>query len=166
MIKTSNLGYRLLFAAIILNLSCDPGTPIDSKAVNEEIQSRKIRKVSASDIMKLALKTGEEIQAEVTRQHLSSLLASKGVLERCDLSSLPAFVKAKGRGIEVSRISLHPRGRERLLDSVELEVYAAFEYAARHQLKMTPSLEEMNETTLRYWAPIIMKKPFSLVLIM
>ena len=44
------------------------------------------------------------------------------------------------------------------MDSLELEVYAAFEYAAQRQLKMIPSLEEVNETTLRYWAPIIMKK--------
>jgi len=156
--KTSNLSYGLLFAAIILNPSCDPGAPVDSKAVKEEIQSRKIRKVSASDIMKLALQTGEEIQAEVTRQHLSSLFASKGEIERCKLSLLPAFLKAKERGIEVSRISLYPRRKGRPLDSVELEVYAAFEYAARHELKMAPSLEEINETTLRYWAPIIMKK--------
>ena len=44
------------------------------------------------------------------------------------------------------------------VNSVELEVYSAFEYAAQQQLKMIPSLEEVNETTLRYWAPIIMKK--------
>ncbi|MGY8978645.1 MAG: c-type heme family protein [Cytophagales bacterium] len=158
MMKASDFSYGILFAAITLHLSCNPGAPIDTKAVKEEIQSRKIRKVSASDIMTLALKTGEEIQAEVTRQHLSSILAAQGGIERCKLSSLPAVLEAKSRGIEVSRISQHPRENGRPLDSAELEVYAAFEYAARRQLKMIPSLEEINETTLRYWAPIIMKK--------
>ena len=158
MMTASNLSYGILITAITLLLSCNPGAPIDSKAVKEEIQSRKIRKVSASDIMTLALKTGEEIQADVTRQHLSSILAAEGGIERCTLSSLPAVLKAKDRGIEVSRISRHPRKKSPPIDSIELEVYAAFEYAARRQLKMTPSLEEINETTLRYWAPIIMKK--------
>ena len=78
MMKTSDCNSSILFTAILLLLSCNPGAPIDSKAVKEEIQSRKIRKVSASDIMTLALKTGEEIQAEVTRQHLSSILAAEG----------------------------------------------------------------------------------------
>ncbi|MBT5505737.1 MAG: DUF3365 domain-containing protein [Flammeovirgaceae bacterium] len=158
MMKTSDCNSSILITAITLLLSCNPGEPIDSKAVKEEIQSRKIRKVSASDIMTLALKTGEEIQADVTRQHLSSILAAEGGIERCTLSSLPAVLKAKSRGIEVSRISQHSREKGRPMDSVELEVYAAFEYAARRQLKMIPSLEEINETTLRYWAPIIMKK--------
>ena len=156
--KASNLSYSILLTAMTLHLSCNPGAPIDSKAVKEEIQSRKIRRVSASDIMTLALKTGEEVQAEVTRQHMTSILAAEGGIERCNLSSLPAVLKAKGRGIEISRISQHPRKKGHRLDSVELEVYAAFEYAARGQLKMIPSLEEVNETTLRYWAPIIMKK--------
>ena len=39
-----------------------------------------------------------------------------------------------------------------------MAVYDAFEYAARRQLKIIPSLEELNETTLRYWAPIYMKQ--------
>ena len=95
MMKASNLSYGILITAITLLLSCNPGAPIDSKAVKEEIQSRKIRKVSASDIMTLALKTGEEIQADVTRQHLSSILAAEGGIERCTLSSLPAVLKAK-----------------------------------------------------------------------
>ena len=143
---------------MVISLSCNPGTPIDSKAVKEEIQSRKIRKITSSEIMKLALRTGKEIEAEVNRQHLSSLLAVKGGIERCKLSSLPAVLKAKSKGIEVSRISLSPRKKGRPLDSIELEVYSAFEYAAQQQLNMTPSLEEVNEITLRYWAPIIMKK--------
>ena len=143
---------------MVISLSCNPGTPIDSKAVKEEIQSRKIRKITSSEIMTHALKTGKEIEAEVNRQHLSSLLAVKGGIERCKLSSLPAVLKAKSKGIEVSRISLSPRKKGRPLDSIELEVYSAFEYAAQQQLNMTPSLEEVNEITLRYWAPIIMKK--------
>ena len=158
MIKTSNLSFGKLFIVMVFSLSCDPGTPIDSKAVKEEIQSRKIRKISASEIMTLALKTGKEIQVEVTRQHLSSLLAIEDGIERCKLSSLPAVLKAKNKGIEVSRISLSPRKKRHPLDSIEYEVYSAFEYAAKRQLKMTPSLEEVDETTLRYWAPIIMKK--------
>ncbi len=158
MIKRINLNYSKWFIIMVISLSCDPGTPIDSKAVKEEIQSRKIRKITSSEIMTLALKTGKEIEAEVNRQHLSSLLDIKGEIERCKLSSLPAVLKAKSEGIEVSRISLSPRKKGRPLDSIELEVYSAFEYAAQQRLKMTPSLEEVNETTLRYWAPITMKK--------
>ena len=158
MMKASNLSYSILLTAMSLNLSCNPGAPIDSKAVKEEIQSRKIRKVSASDIMTLALKTGVEIETDVTRQHMTSILAADGEIERCKLSSLPAVLKAKSKGIEISRISQHPREKGRPLDSLELKVYAAFEYAAQRQLKMIPSLEDVNETTLRYWAPIIMKK--------
>lgn len=158
MIKTGNLNYGKWFIMMVISLSCDPGTPIDSKAVKEEIQSRKIRKITSSEIMTLALKTGKEIEAKVNREHLSSLLDIKGGIERCKLSSLPAILKAKSKGIEVSRISLSPRKKRRPLDSIELEVYSAFQYAAQQQLKMTPSLEEVNETTLRYWAPITMKK--------
>ena len=158
MIKTSNLSYGKLFLILVISLSCNPGTPIDSKAVKEEIQSRKIRKITSSEIMTLALKTAKEIQTEVNHQHLSSLNAVTGGIGGCKLSSLPAVLKAKSRGIEVSRISLSPRKKSHSLDSVELEVYSAFQYAAQQQLKMTPSLEEVNETTLRYWAPIIMKK--------
>jgi|TARA_B110000046_G_scaffold183257_1_gene218987 hypothetical protein len=158
MMKISDLSYGLLFTAMLFTTACDPGAPVDSKAVKEEIQSRKIRKVSASDIMMRALTTGEEIQAAVTRQHLASLRAVEDGIERCKLSSLPAVLAAQGRGIEVSRISLYPRRKARPLDSVEVAVYEAFEYAARGQLKMIPSLEEINETTLRYWAPIYMKQ--------
>ena len=143
---------------MVISLSCNPGTPIDSKAVKEEIQSRKIRKITSSEIMTHALKKGKEIEAEVNRQHLSSLLEIEDGIERCKLSSLHAVLKAKGKGIDVSRISLSPRKKGRPLDSIELEVYSAFEYAAQQQLNMTPSLEEVNEITLRYWAPIIMKK--------
>ena len=75
MMKTSDLSCCLFLTVTILTAACDPGTPVDSKAIKEEIQSRKIRKVSASDIMTRALNTGEAIQAEVTRQHLASLLA-------------------------------------------------------------------------------------------
>ena len=158
MIKTCNLSYSKLFLMIVISLSCNPGTPIDSKAVKEEIQSRKIRKITSSEIMTLALKTAKEIQTEVNRQHLSSLSAVEDGIGRCKLSSLPAVLKAKSNGIEVSRISLFPRKKGHSLDSIELGVYSAFEYAAQQKLKMTPSLEEVNETTLRYWAPIIMKK--------
>jgi hypothetical protein len=158
MMKTSDLSCCLFLTVTILTAACDPGAPVDSKAVKEEIQSRKIRKVSASDIMTRALTTGEAIQAEVTRQHLASLLAAEKGIDRCSLPSLPAVVAAQARGIEVSRISLNPRRRGRALDSVEVAVYEAFEYAARRQLKIIPSLEELNETTLRYWAPIYMKQ--------
>ena len=66
MMKTSDLSCCLFLTAMMLTAACDPGAPVDSKAVKEEIQSRKIRKVSASDIMMRALTTGEAIQAEVT----------------------------------------------------------------------------------------------------
>ena len=45
MIKTSNLNYSKWFIIMVISLSCDPGTPIDSKAVKEEIQSRKLEKL-------------------------------------------------------------------------------------------------------------------------
>ena len=148
----------LLLMVIMITAACDPGSPVDSKAVKEEIQSRKIRKVSASDIMTRALTTGEGIQAKVTRQHLASLLAGQDGIGSCDLQSLPEVVEAQVRGIDVSRISLNPRRKRRPLDSLEVAVYEAFEYATQRQLKMVPSLEEINETTLRYWAPIFMNQ--------
>jgi len=157
MMKTSDLSCCLFLTVTILTAACDPGAPVDSKAVKEEIQSRKIRKVSASDIMTRALNTGEAIQAEVTRQHLASLLAFEKGIEGCDLSTLPAVVAAQQRGIEVARVSVKSRKSTLSLDSIEMAVYEAFEYAARGQLKIIPSLEELNETTLRYWAPIYMK---------
>ena len=151
MMKIRDLSYGLLLMVIMITAACDPGAPVDSKAVKEEIQSRKIRKVSASDIMTRALTTGEGIQAEVTRQPLDGT-------GPCDLQSLPAVVEAQARGIDVSRISLNPRRKRRPLDSLEVAVYEAFEYATQRQLKMVPSLEEINETTLRYWAPIFMNQ--------
>jgi|TARA_B110000305_G_C19444101_1_gene643736 hypothetical protein len=158
MMKIRDLSYGLLLMVIMITAACDPGAPVDSKAVKEEIQSRKIRKVSASDIMTRALTTGEGIQAEVTRQHLASLLVGQDGIGPCDLQSLPAVVEAQARGIDVSRISLNPRRKRRPLDSLEVAVYEAFEYATQRQLKMVPSLEEINETTLRYWAPIFMNQ--------
>ena len=103
MMKTSDLSCCLFLTAMMLTAACDPGAPVDSKAIKEEIQSRKIRKVSASDIMTRALNTGEAIQAEVTRQHLASLLAVEKGIDRCSLPSLPAVVAAQARGIEVQR---------------------------------------------------------------
>ncbi|NQW28486.1 MAG: DUF3365 domain-containing protein [Flammeovirgaceae bacterium] len=146
------------FVLFFWAMSCEPATPIDRQAVKEEMKSREIRKISSSEITLRAQELSKNIYDQLSIQHQQALSSADVAIENCKIDALPGVQAAKSSGIQILRWTQKALNTPEQRNSLENNMFEAYEYALAHQLPMTSSLSELDPSTLRYWVPIQMQE--------
>ena len=144
--------------------ACDSQKPIDRQAVIEEMNARELKRVPDTDILQAAQKMGDTISAaaqEALKAALMRSLKEGGVLQAvsfCNINALSIIQEVSSKsGVEVMRVTDHPRNQKNQLDSLENLIYEAYQYSHENNLEIEPSVIKESEEVLLYTKPITIK---------
>lgn len=151
----------LPFIALIgfLQHSCRPRERADTEAVQEEMRSREVKKISDAELMIKGESMGLAILQETEQTFQQSLMkavqeqGTEGAISFCNLN---AYSLVRGYqdslGVEIKRVTDRPRNPADTLSAFEKEIFEAYEFAPE---MATAQLQELDENTLILTKPII-----------
>jgi len=150
-------------------IACTPKPISDQEAIKKEIENREIKRVTKSEILKLASEKGDLIST-TAQNNLSKILTEKiqteGVLaaiEHCNVVAIPLVDSlSQVFGARIRRVSDKARNPVDLPDSTEADVLDAYYYAFENSIPLESSVEEINAREIHYTKPILVSNPLCL----
>jgi hypothetical protein len=159
-----DLMKRKLFsisAILLLIITACNENPVDTKGVSEELQNRKIVRITESEIFDLAYKTGENAVQKITEEvqlQTDSLLKAQQteqaglVCSYGSIKNLDSLAKALNV-FKINKIDSSFKSSTPLFD-VETQLLDAYKYNKENKLEMQPNLQAVNDTLFVFMAPI------------
>lgn len=148
----------ILFSVI---QSCDSQKPIDRQAVIEEMNSRELKRIPDTEILQAAQKMGDTISTAAQNALKAALMKSlneggvTNAVSFCNINALPLVQEVSSKnGVEVMRVTDHPRNQTNQLDSLEKLIFEAYQYSHENNLTLEPSVIKESEEVLLYTKPI------------
>lgn len=132
--------------------SCDPKEKVNAPGLREEVENRKIKRITEAEIQQRALVMGDSFAliAEKTLGHaLKTVITEQGVSQAIDYCHINAYPLLSGlqtdNGIEIRRVSFKNRNPENVPDDIEKQLLEAFQYSAEHNIDVSSSVQQHNE---------------------
>ncbi|GAL87186.1 hypothetical protein MYP_4416 [Sporocytophaga myxococcoides] len=135
---------------------------VDTKGISDELQNRKIVRVTESEIFDLANKTGEEAVKKIieSSKRRSEALAKEKKTEEavlaCNYSSIHNL-DSLANAIDVFKINrIDTNFKSKIiLSEIEAQLLDAYKYNKENKLEMKPNLQAINDTLFVYMSPIM-----------
>ncbi len=159
-----NKGLQLICIALILILtwSCGNDKKVDSKAVREEIENRKIKKVTEAEIVKRVHEIGNEITLTAKKtlgKKLKSAIQNGGVenaISFCNLNAMPLVDSLSNKfGAEIKRVSLKARNPNDLPDKLEMELLEAYAYQWKDSIPLQTNVQALEGNKYLFTKPML-----------
>jgi hypothetical protein len=134
----------------------------EQQAINEEIASRKIRRITDAQIYDAALKLGDSISA-ISQKALGSKLmyqvtnyGPEAALDYCNVNAYPIIDSlSTAHNAVIRRTSLRLRNPEDAPDELERQLLDAYAYNIENSLELKPGLQKISDQEFLYTRPII-----------
>jgi cytochrome c553 len=157
-----SLSRRYFLMVLCLLLACGPAERVDNaKAVKQEIEARKIRKISPAQINEVSLAWGRH-NAALLNTGLEKLLFVK--VRELPLQEAAAFCNPKSISIadslaklyemEVKRLSLRGQPAENMSPK-EKEMWDAYRYNLEQKLPIEENVQKMGDSLMLYTTGIL-----------
>lgn len=135
---------------------------LDTRGISEELQNRKIVRITESEIFDLANKTGEEAVKKINEssKRQSEALAkdkkTEDAILACSYASI-TNLDSLAKAIDVFKINkIDTNFKSKiLLSEIETQLLDAYKYNRENKLEMTPNLQAINDTLFVYMSPIM-----------
>ncbi|MEH0157911.1 hypothetical protein V6R21_27825 [Limibacter armeniacum] len=141
--KTLKVFFLLVMISGLAACRLEVKTDIDTKAVNKELQSRKIRRISDTEISQEAYKRGTQIGAF----YKASLDKQESI---CSLGVLPTLPDSLKQFVLRSQVICETPADS---TTVEFQLYEAYRYALEQGGSIKENLQEKSETEYLYSLP-------------
>lgn len=153
----------------LLFWNCNPPQSERSKALEEEIESREIKKVSDGEITAAAFQLGQEL-ANKTQQVLGSNLkmalqdsGPQGAIEFCNIQAYPLVDSVEASmDVQIRRTSLKIRNPENEANALETRILQAYQYNHEQGAKLSANVQELEDGYLLYTQPIVIENSLCL----
>lgn len=139
------------FVAIAFLMSCGSNERVSREVFEEATKSMEIKKISEADIIREALKWGDEISSEAQQQLLvvlQSTITEKGIpaaIEVCHTQALPILQEVSDKyGVRIKRVSDNYRNLLDKPDEAEKAVLEAYAYNAENQIPNDHNIQKLE----------------------
>lgn len=144
-----------MLSLLFLSAACHEKNQNDSKAVKEELRSRKPIHLTQVQIEERAYQLGDTLLAKSERDFLQSLKSSK------DTSCIPVFQKIADSvnaryGATLARIPFNPARLKNISSEKEKEVLDACFYNRENHLRIDPNLQKDGDKEFIYTRPLVL----------
>jgi len=135
----------------------------EQKAINEELASRKIRRITDAQIYDAAMKMGDSISS-LSQKKLGQTLKHRinedgviGALEYCNVNAYPLVDSlSKHFNAEIKRVSNRSRNEKDNPDEMEKQLLDAYQYNLENSLELSPGVQKIGKESYLYTKPIIL----------
>lgn len=145
---------------LLFPVACNTNTRVDRKAISEEMEQRKIKRVKESEILEAGMQKGREISQEAEKallgllQEAISKYGIKGAVEFCNTAANPLTDSLQNvHNVNISRTSHKLRNPNNKPDKTEAEILDAYLYNEEEGLDLTENIQIKDEIVL-YNRPI------------
>ncbi|WP_028980755.1 hypothetical protein [Sporocytophaga myxococcoides] len=154
-----------IWALFIVILSACNENSVDTKGISEELQKRKIVRITESEIFDMANKTGENAIRKInesSKKEFEALIVAKKTEEAvrvcsyASINNLDSLAKAIDV-LKINKIDTNFKSKI-LLSEIETQLLDAYKYNRENKLEMKPNLQAVNDTLFVYMAPILASK--------
>jgi len=161
-----NKKYFFGWIVVLFFTACNPPTTERSSALEEEIESRELKKISDGEIMTAAAKWGESL-AQQTQQLLGTNLkmalqesGPKGAIKFCNIQAYPLVDSIQqNQEIHIRRTSLKIRNQENKPTALEKRILEAYNYNQENDQPLTGNVQQLEGNYLLYTKPIVINNP-------
>jgi hypothetical protein len=166
--KTVNLSIFLL--ALILFWNCSADKRVDSQAVKEEIEDRKLKKVSEAEILVKVLELGNLVSAESKQtlgKNLQEALQQGGVshaISFCNVNAMPIVDSlSKSYNATIRRVSFKTRNPVDQPDEIERALLDAYEFQWKDSIPLNANVQKLGDDRYLFTKPIFVDNALCLV---
>lgn len=160
MFRIQNIKIVLVLCSVFFWFtSCDTRKGVDRESVKDEMESRKLKRISEGEMMVMGEKIGSTVLAQTQKtfqEALMKALGEKGVAGAVEYCHLNAYELVKrfedSLGVEIKRVTNKPRNPKDTLSAFEKEVFEAYQYSPEDA---SAQLQELDQKTLIYNKPIM-----------
>lgn len=139
------------FVPLAFLMSCGSNERVSREVFEEATKSMEIKKISEADIVREALKWGDEISTEAQQQLmavLQSTISEKGIpaaIEVCHTQALPILQEVSDKyGVQIKRASDAYRNPLDKPDESESAILEAYAYNAENQIPNEHNLQKLE----------------------
>lgn len=151
----------IILSALVFG-SCGTNERVSREVFEEVNKSMEIKKVNEADLIKEALKWGNEISQEAQEQLIAALqnaIAEKGVpgaIEFCNEQAFPILEEVSTKyHVNIRRASNDYRNpKDKPLDYEEM-ILDAFEYNLENELPVEPNIQKLEGGEVLHYAKVI-----------
>jgi Protein of unknown function (DUF3365) len=149
---------------LILFCGCDfKQESLKSEALQKEIASRKIKKISEGDILDLASKLGGEI-ATLAQKTLGGQLkksmqegGASEAINFCNVNAYPLLDTFRSSyDVGIRRVSLRIRNPMDAPNEIESQILEAYQYNIENDLPLDDNLQEIGDTVILFSRAIVL----------
>ncbi|MDH5597764.1 MAG: hypothetical protein OEY34_01490, partial [Cyclobacteriaceae bacterium] len=142
--KNGVLSFLIYIVLIVPIVSCNPRMPEEEKnAIKEELEARKIKRVTPREIMASANEKGR-----IITQYLMDLQIDPSVISNDFIDSLNTLYEVKAKYISIS-------GDEMNRDGLEKQIIDTFMFAETDNLDSLDHITQLENMDLLYSKPVI-----------
>jgi hypothetical protein len=157
---------RLIISIILLSFFAACNKTIskeEQKAINEELASRKIRRITDAQIYDAAMKMGDSI-ASTSQKKLGMTLMHEvknnglaKALEYCNINAYPLVDSlSEYFDADIKRASLRSRNPNDQPNEMEKQLLDAYQYNLEQGLELTAGVQKIDESSYLYTKPILL----------
>ncbi|WP_040479046.1 Tll0287-like domain-containing protein [Mariniradius saccharolyticus] len=136
---------------ISMLMACGSNERVSKEVFEEATKSMEVRKISEADIVREAMKWGDEISTEAQQQLLTVLqttISEKGVpaaIEVCHTQALPILKDVSDKyGVQIKRASFAYRNPLDKPDEAEKAILDAYTYNVENQIPNEPNIQKLE----------------------
>jgi hypothetical protein len=166
--KTTSLA--IFFLGLILLWNCSGDKRVDSKAVKEEIENRKLKKISEAEILIKVLEYGNMVSAEAKQtlgKNLQEALQQGGVphaISFCNINAMPIVDSlSKSYNATIRRVSSKTRSPEDQPDEIERAILEAYEFQWNDSIPLNANVQKIDDERYLFTKPIFIDNALCLV---
>lgn len=150
-----------VFLTLVLLWSCTSDKRVDSKAVQEEIENRKIKKVTEAEIMAKVLEFGDSVATEAKQtlgKNLQNAMMEGGVqhaISFCNVNAMPIVDSlSKYHSVTIRRVSFKTRNPTDQPEDIERTLLEAYEFQWKDSIPLNDNVQRLNDDRYLFTKPI------------
>ena len=160
----------IIFITLILFWNCSGDKRADTRAVKEEIESRKLKKVSEAEILVKVLDLGNLVSAEAKQtlgKNLQEALQQGGVphaISFCNVNAMPIVDSlSKSHNATIRRVSFKTRNPLDQPDEIERALLEAYEFQWKDSIPLNANVQKIDDERYLFTKPIFVDNALCLV---
>ena len=146
----------LVFSACALFSSCHESTPVNGNAVREEMENRKIKRVTKSMILEAAMQAGKQTTHTLDSLMNAELLKNPGIPSCVPLYHALSDSLSKACSVRIVRTGLTDLSSNNYSPK-EKELMEAFRYSAQNGQNPGDNIQPLGDTVMLYNAPVLVQ---------
>jgi hypothetical protein len=166
-----SLIYSSIFILLLITLwKCTSDQRVDSRAVKEEIENRKLKKISEAEILVKVLELGNMVSAQAQQtlgKNLQEAIQQGGVqhaISFCNVNAMPIVDSlSKIHDASIRRVSFKTRNPVDQPDEIERALLEAYEFQWKDSIPLNANVQKIDDERYLFTKPIFVDNALCLV---